>query len=507
MKQKILLSLITILILPVHFISAQTGNPQTSQATSTAPSVTTTTSGASTTVVTIANINLTNLTATKNSTSSYSVSFVLTNKGENQTSIFYTFSLLEKNGGVVATQSFAKPVTLEKDKPTLINEIFALPKGISGTYSIRARALTDTGLPVGVGVAENIVLKDTELVKLATCAPDKKSYEMNQTLTLICSVTETKKGTLTSPSVGGYVVVSKLFYNNEPVEKQSAVGEIVKGKATIEIKNVNLPGTYTIRTTLQERGGSLTGKELNTLFTVNGTVATILNTLLDKNIYTQGEDALATVAVSIKSQGTSSLLSLATTLVGKDGDCSASSIQELPTTSAFELSLPIIKNCADPTLTVRILTSENKVLAEKTLSVKSPAPVVAPAPVVVETNTPSKIPLYGGIGAGILLLLALGEIFIFRKMRQASAQVSTEASAVVAPVITQPLQEQIPVVETPTPVEEVHVETLPVPPAPIIETPAQIEQPTTQEQVVTGDQPNSVTQTPPEANVATPEQQ
>ena len=440
------------ILLPLLFITTLSVYAQTQsapQVTSVAESSTTIQGGTSTQVtntgIKVASINLLNLSLSNISTSTYTVSFALLNTGETQAGIYYTFSLVEKDGGVALTKTFNKPLTLEKGKPFQINESFVVPKGISGTYTLRIQALTDKGLLVGVGQVTGIVVKDTELLKLTSCLMDKKRYEINQILSITCLITETKKGSLTTSTGGGYLVHAKVFYNNEPFEQQSILGEIVNNKATLEIKNVNAPGKYSIHMSLEERNKTSIGKELSTLFTVNGMVVSILNLTLDKNIYKQGDDAVSTIALSVKTEGTSTPLTLTTTLTGKEGVCSTLPPQELQERSALQVDIPITKTCTDPNLTVRITNSENKILAEKTIAVKSPVEIV---PAQVTSN--SRTPLYVGGGIGILLLLVLGEVFVFRKMRQAGViAVSQVVVEQIPEVISESTLQAMPQPETP----------------------------------------------------------
>jgi hypothetical protein len=460
----------SLLLVPTLILSAQTATTTTDTPVAIEATQAVVTSSA------VANISLLNLTATKSGTTTYSINFSLINEGETPATIYYTASLVDKNGTVISTQTFNKPQTLQKRTPALISEQVTFPKALTGTYTIRVQAFTDKGLPVGFGIAENIVLKDTELVKLSSCEPDQKSYKANQVLTLACSITETKKGALTTTNSPGYIVKSSIFYNNEPIEVQSVTGEIDKNKASLSVNNLTLPGTYTIRTSLFERTGAPVGKEVQTLFTVQGTIATILNALLDKVVYEQGEDAVITVALSIKTEGTSSPLSLATTLVGKDGECSASPVQPIENVSSLEISLPVIKKCTDPTLTVRIIDAETKVLAEKTVSLKSPVPTEQTLNMGNPPEPKLNIPLIGGVAGAIVLLLALGEVFVFRKMRQGTTPSATPVVPTPTPQTT-PVSAPVEVTPTAPATVAPSTETAPTPqvaPEPVTQTPAPV---------------------------------
>ncbi|MDQ5962817.1 MAG: hypothetical protein QG653_624 [Patescibacteria group bacterium] len=389
--------LLTLLLSPLPLLAQE--------ATSTEPLVTTQ-------AVSVANVNLSNARINQISTSTYTVSFSLTAPDEKQDNIRYGISLSHDDGTPVATYTFDKKISLEKGSSTPITENIDVPKGLSGTFAVLVRALTENGLPLGFGIAGTIELNDTELVKITDCVTDEESYTKNEVLQITCSVKEVKKGVLTSMENGGYVIKAKAFYGNNPKEVQVAFAEIVNNKAILELKGLTDPGTYTIYSSLYERSGSNVGKEFNTLFSVNGVKVSIMNTLLDKDMYKEGDTANATISLGLVVNGVSPILTLTGKLTGKDGSCADDSVRE-PTQGAIQISMPIKKTCLDPTFSVLVTDQTNTIIASSSLSLTSTIknePIKSPE---LSTNKTDKM-IYGGTGL-LGLLFGLVSVFIARR--------------------------------------------------------------------------------------------
>ncbi len=363
--------------------------------------------------IAVAEISLANAQMTETSSGTYAISFSLFTVGETQKDIRYVVTLSDKDGGAIMTQTFDKEVVLEKNKPLIVNETFIAPKGLTGTYMLYLRALTSAGLPVGNAPLGEIRLKDAELVRLTSCAPDQKEYSQDQILKVLCEVREIKKDALSSMENGGYVISGKVFYGNEPKEVQTVLAEIQNGKATLEFRGLSDPGTYTIRTKITERGGTVVGTEQSDLFTVQGVKVVILNALLSKDLYQSGDVALATVALRVASVGTTSPLTLSTNISGTKGACATEVKQEVGAKTAFQFEMPITVDCINPTLVALVSNDRNTVLASSTVSYQSPVREDAlkqPSPSVTERDKM----IYGGVG-GLGLLIGLLSVYIARR--------------------------------------------------------------------------------------------
>lgn len=393
----------TILILSPILLSAQ----------ETATSSTSTEQGATaSSAMVVANVSLVNASLAKISTSTYLVSFALIAQGERQTGVRYLLSLANEDGAPVAVYTFDKELSLEKGSSTPVREEIVIPKGLSGTFSVLARALTANGLPLGSAIAGTLEANDVELVRITSCNADRESYAASETLKIECTVREVKKGALADAANGGYVVKAKAFYTNRPREEGSAVTEIVGGKATLELKGLTMPGLYTIYVSLAERGGVPVGKEIDIPFSVNGVKVSILNMLLDKDMYVPGESARATISADVLINGQAPLLTLTTDLTGKDGACASSASRE-PANGVILMELPITAKCINPTLSVRVTDPASTVFATSTISLTSAVKeeiIATPEP---STNPAEKM-VYGGVG-GLGLLVGLLSVFIARR--------------------------------------------------------------------------------------------
>jgi hypothetical protein len=182
-----------------------------------------------------------------------------------------------------------------------------------------------------------------------------------------------KKGAIISPeNGGGFIVKGKVFYENSPKEEGAAFSEIIAGKTRLEFRGLSTPGTYRIYTTLAERAGAHVGREASALFTIHGVKVTILNSMLNKDVYQKGETALATFAVDVVATNLASTtpLTIATDISGKNGVCANSAPQDLSST-AMKMMVPITTDCEDPTLFIKVTNQDGVILASSTVAYKS----------------------------------------------------------------------------------------------------------------------------------------
>jgi hypothetical protein len=319
----------------------------------------------------IANINLTNTRLIKVAEDNYNVSFVLTNRTEKQEGVQYRFSFINSKEEVVSTQTYKANLTLLKNTPVFVSEKLTLPEGLSGTYILRVQALTSSGLPVGAGVAGQVTLDGNNTPYLSSCTTNRKGYEQNLVLPVTCSVVSNTPLARYTQTNGGYVVVTKAFFGNEPVERVQTISEITNGKVTAQIRGLTTPGAYKLVSQVMTRNGIPSGKEITETFVVKGTSASILNLLLDKDFYTAREQAKATVAFATFNTNQNSRLYFVATLSGKGGDCAEAVRQEVNRRSAVELTFPITHRCADPSLSVKVTDEKGFVFAEKTLTLET----------------------------------------------------------------------------------------------------------------------------------------
>jgi hypothetical protein len=391
-------------------VSSTTAMIQMVAPATTTPATTTQTN----TAIAVAAVNVSNVQLIKNSTSSYTVTFTLFNTGETQRGVHYLILLTNEDGDIIRTHSFDTELVLEKNKTVSVSETITIPKGLTGTYVIHVRALTEAGLPLGSTVAGKVTIKETPLLQLLNCTTDQEGYTLNQILQVTCDVKELKKGALTSMDAGGgYVVSGDVFYANEPKRSATALAEIQNGKATLPLQGLSTPGTYTIRARIQERGGAPVGKEESTLFVIQGTKAIILNSLLNKDMYQKGESALATLALKIISEGTSTPLVLINTLSGEKSTCALPVVQEVAGRSALRVEFPVTSDCLNPVLTTEIKDDKNNVIATSSVSYKSPVRNDALKNPTPSVNEKDKM-VYGGVGA-FGLLVGLLSVFIARR--------------------------------------------------------------------------------------------
>jgi hypothetical protein len=318
--------------------------------------------------ITVAHVNLSNTELTKVSADNYYVSFILANEGEAQSDVKYTLALVDAKDKVVSLQTFDKTITLQKGKLFFVSEKLVTPKGISGTFTVRAQAQTTTGLPLGFGATGKLTLTgDSKLPSLTSCVANKKAYTTNQVLPVDCALFATK-------NMGDYVVTSKVFLRNEPQPLQTVSAEIKGAKASPTIENLTAPGVYTIRTSLYERTGNPVGKEIVEQFVVKGTTVSILNLMLDANRYRTNDIAHAVASFSVFStEPRTSPLRVVTSLVGRGGACADVQTQNL-TRPAIEVALPVTSFCKNPSLTVQVLDDKNTILANKTITLVSAQP-------------------------------------------------------------------------------------------------------------------------------------
>lgn len=352
----------------------------------------------------VANINLTNAQLLKISENNYYISFVLTNKGETQSDVYYTFSFIDEKEKIVSTQTFGKAVTLEKNTPFFVTEKLNTPKGLDGTYTVRVQAYTQTGLPLGFGTAGEVVLTSPTMPSLDSCSLLKNTYEVNQILNINCTIKNITQGS------AEYIISSKIFYGSEPNQRQSVSAEIINSKATTKIANLTTPGLYTIRTGLYERNGTPIGKEIYGQFIVKGISISILNLLLDKDSYARGEQAKVTASFGLFSTTPLKQLKINATITGKHGECADVYTTPLERNRAVEFMMPITNTCKNPLLTVQVLDDKNKVLAEKSMG-------------LVTKNSPLDFKTKVGYGVALAILLMATFSLLRRAKKHGAASI------------------------------------------------------------------------------------
>lgn len=368
----------------------------------------------------LANVEIGGAALTSLPDKTYIGSFSVTNRGETQDGANYRFLLLNGEGSVVSTQAFERTIALLKNVPVSVSEKVLIPQGLDGTYSVQAQVLTSTGVPLASAILNTVTLHEKATSSLSSCVIAKPSFKKSEVPTLACTVTG-------APSKEGAIGV-RLFYGNEPKIIQATSTQAVKGKNTVSISPLSLPGNYIARISLYENG-SPSGEEKSALFTVEGTHAMLTTVALDKNFYKEGDTAQATFSVSVFSSGTTTALFAITDVVGKSGPCTSGTKDTIGPT-AFSISIPVIKECTDPTLTVQIVDTDGTIYDKKTMSLISPAVVKTMQPI----ETPSHSPLIYALG-GIALLLALGGAgyFAYIRMKKIALPVSSAAIASTVP--------------------------------------------------------------------------
>lgn len=346
--------------------------------------------------VALASVNITSGTI---ATSTNQVSFIVTNNGLAQEGARYRLVLTNAEGAVVYVQTFDRSLTLPKDTPVPVSEKAIIPTGLKGTYELEAQVLTSEGLPLATTVLETLKLSDKANVSLSSCVSGKQTYKQNEAPSITCST----NGTLGKETSLGV----RLFLGNQPKEIASTSTGNVKAKTSISLSPLSEPGNYIGRVSLYQNGVP-SGEEKSVLFTVDGIRASLLSASLDQNFYKLGDVAQVTFSFNIFMSGASTTLFATTDIVGKNGPCVSGTKDALTQSQAMSISVPVTRECIDPTLTVQIVDDSGVVYDKKMVSLTSPAITKTVTPI----EKPSHKPVMYALGGGTLLLAFLGAAWL-----------------------------------------------------------------------------------------------
>lgn len=397
--------------------SAQTTTQEVAtaaQATSTASSSISVPSNSK--AILLARVQIAGTSLTTLADKTYQGSFTVLNNGEVLEGASYRIVLVNAEGSVVSTQTFERTVSLSKNIPVSVSEKVLVPKGLDGMYSVQAQVLTSTGVPLASAILNTLTLHEKAAASLSSCAVAKALFRKNEQPVVTCTVI----GTPSSESAIGV----RLFYGNEPKILQSTSTRAVKGKNTLTLSPLLTPGNYIVRVSLYENGIP-SGEEKSVLFTLEGAQASLTTISIDKNFYKMDDVAQITFSFNSFTGGTSTSLFATADIVGKNGPCIGGTKDALPATSAMSISVPVIKECIDPTLTVQIVDEAGTTYDKKTMTLVSPA-ITKTMP--IEKSSPTPL-MYGLGGAALLLALGGAGYFAFARMKKpAVAPVSTIAT-------------------------------------------------------------------------------
>ena len=316
--------------------------------------------------------------------STMEISFTLTNGAVQQAGVRYGVTLISQKDKdtqiVVDEKVYETPLTLAENSSTPVTLTYTAPAQLAGAYDVYITSQNNKGFPFGMLKAGEIILAAS--VKGVTIATDtcythvssdpvttthrlllSPTLHGENTLELVCSAANTSDESVTMiPTFetrysGAYGAVAEAQGGNmTPI----VFGAKETKTVTIVLPKAAKPQMYAVNVSLSGLGA--TSNTVTAHYHIPGSIAQLWNVNLDKDFYTKGEIATASIVWggSFKEiQGTISIK-------GSNGRaCTDTTTQTLvidPAKMMTLVELPIERDCYAPKLAVTLKDAEGTVL-------------------------------------------------------------------------------------------------------------------------------------------------
>lgn len=400
MKKILTIALSTLLIISFVGVNAKT-------ATTTKTPTTTKTSS-----VLVATVNVYNATTTKIDENNYSVSFQIFNREGIQSNIRYGLQLVDASTSVVVdTQLSNESLTLGPGGSKNIEVKYTLPKFlISGNYKLAIVVKNQNGLPLAympAGFPEKIITIKNNYISpnIDSCSLSIKgdasstNYKAEQGITVLpdqtlvanCVISNNGNNNLSNLKID--LITHKRDQFGDIVSKNVIEQDIsLKAKSTqnisFEIPAITIPQSYDVDTFLVNSSMAKVSPSTNIHYVVNGSSATIQNTILDKTDYKKGDTANVQIFWTVSGSAKNVLkVTISDNAGNVCGNATKSSSSSLISLSKESLKVSIEKECAGAVATVSISDDKGNVLDSTKINLNNPTSSVNINPEISSAST------------------------------------------------------------------------------------------------------------------------
>ncbi|MFA6392488.1 MAG: hypothetical protein WCW54_00160 [Candidatus Paceibacterota bacterium] len=366
------------------------------------PPPTTPTSNSSQAII-LADVNINEAKIVKQENNKFDISFILSNGKGIQTGVKYGVQLVSTSNKIQTTvdeKIYNESLTLYENSSIKKTIQYTAPEILDGTFSLYIISKNEEGFPYSTGLLGTVRIKASQkgiYISSGSCflkVPGEKNsvaYKLNPPLDI---------------GIDENISISCFANNNSDKEIQvnpvleiresNSYGKLVELGAidiqsisykskesklfSITLPNIDKSGTYYATIALKE--GNILSNKVSFSYIVRGSSATISNVLMDKDYYQKGETANVSllwnsiVGKLVRGDATNNASISATTLIKNSigQECSNQIVTPLVfdlTKPKTEIPISIKKNCFNPTITITLKDSVNKVLDEKSFTIQT----------------------------------------------------------------------------------------------------------------------------------------
>jgi hypothetical protein len=391
----------------------------------------------------IASMSITNLEIKDQKENVFTIVFDISNELSGvQSNVIYAVNVRAVDGVSLVNQRVFEDDPLHIVGGNTVHKeiVYTAPAFLNGQYIIEVEAKNTNGLTLTqaqsqvipfLGTGEGVSI-DTESCYVSIEGMNNKNnltqgldITENETLLLHCSVQNTGKASIT------IVPTLQTRYRSthgEVVSTEKQTPLTVSGGETVtysvKIPKMTRPQSYNVALYFVNTDASVVSNQINAHYVLQGLGATINNATLDKDSYVKGEVAKLAIIWSGPAgnfpdaraagialpQGTSLRVSV---MNDKGQSCINEFSKPLDTTTGGgteNLEVPMVEDCVNPSVLIKIVDASNTVLAENSFTLQSANVTTAP----ITTNTNTSMYTYS-IVAGVAILLLLFLAFFLKK--------------------------------------------------------------------------------------------
>ena len=344
----------------------------------------------------------------------FKISFDLYNRQNVQPQVIYGVELvkqkegslptIEKDGKKVQVFDQATELQIIVDQEIFRNDVISLnseetvhkeitysaPSSLDGKYKLMLKARNSEGTIFGgaslgditLQSAEGSVLIDESSCRISIGDDNSKEYrpqsggigvDPGSALKMRCNIEN--KSNVSSQNIIPEIIIYQRSVFGKVVDNQKfealtfSPNEKSSKEFTLRVpeQSQNYQGIFV----LTDEKGNKISNEIDLIFGVNGEHGMIENVLLDKDSYSKGETANLQVWYLVNGE---SAEGSSVNILIKDGEgnaCSEQFSQKQEADYKSDYSVPIIKNCQNPTAEIAIKNKNGKVLAQNSFAVET----------------------------------------------------------------------------------------------------------------------------------------
>lgn len=306
------------------------------------------------------------------------------------------YGVFLERGGVIIDQEIYDEAFDAREGEIIARALtYIAPTYLEGEYTVFVELQNDRGLLMGQRVAGTINLtaeNNSLVIDTASCRVfmGNKTYFMgegyisspNEMITAICKI---KNPTAKAFFVRPVVETHKRTQFGDIVSTETLTDYVysinaTEGSLEFKVPVQKIPQAYDCRILLQDtKTDEVVSNPIYLHYVVGGKSATIQNLILDKDFYVNGEVANISVFWTLAADDFPNDQALPTKLdeprlmlqmQGEGHACSDLIHVPISDTNFADLSVPIIQNCTNPSIIVKILEGE-EVLDSKKFEIKT----------------------------------------------------------------------------------------------------------------------------------------